>query len=92
MSSADLFVYVIVGDHQVSRLNYSLAFLKQFTRSEIVVIAGRCDTSIEHDQILRPPVADSYDDHQASILLKTNIHRVLVVLGPRRFFPASEVL
>jgi hypothetical protein len=77
MSSRDLFVYVIVGDHQVSRLNYSLAFLKQCTPCEIIVIAGRCNAAIEHDQILRPPVPDYYDDHQGSILLKTNIHRVL---------------
>jgi hypothetical protein len=76
-SGRDLFVYVIVGDHHVSRLNYSLAFLKQFTRSEIVVIAGRCNTPIEHEQVLWPPVPDSYDDHQGSILLKTSIHQVL---------------
>jgi hypothetical protein len=73
----DLFAYVIVGDSQVPRLNHSLRFLKQFSRQDIVVVASRCRAAIHHEQILRPRVPARFDDHQASILLKTNLHRVL---------------
>jgi len=72
-----LFAYVIVGDHQVPRLNHSLDFLKHFTRCDIVVVASRCTLPIHHEQVLRPEVADRWDDHRASILLKTNLYRVL---------------
>lgn len=75
--SENLFAYVIVGDSQVPRLNHSLAFLKRFVRCEVVVVAGRCSAPIHHDQIVRPCVETCFDNHQASILLKTNLHRVL---------------
>jgi hypothetical protein len=80
MSTArNLFAYVIVGDSQVARLNHSLQFLKRFIRCEVVVVASRCTMPIRHDQIVRPSVEACFDDHQASILLKTNLHRVLGV-------------
>jgi len=80
MSTArNLFAYVIVGDSQFPRLNESLQFLKTFVRCEVVVVAARCNTPIEHDQIIRPHVDTRFDDHQASILLKTNLHRMLGV-------------
>jgi hypothetical protein len=86
MSTArNLFAYVIVGDSQVARVNHSLEFLKRFVRCDVVVVAGRCTAPIHHDQIVRPRVEASFDDHQASILLKTNLHRVLGVFDSPRF-------
>jgi hypothetical protein len=76
-SNTKLFVYVVAGDSQVPRLNHSLEFLKHFVRCEIVVIASRCTLPINHDQVMRPYVDELFDDHQASILLKTGLHRVL---------------
>ena len=73
----NLFAFVIVGDSQVPRLNHSLRFLKRFSRQDIVVVASRCNATIHHEQVLRLPVDEHFDDHQASILLKTNLHRVL---------------
>jgi hypothetical protein len=86
MSTArTLFAYVIVGDSQVARLNRSLEFLKRFVHCEVVVVAARCSAPIQHDQIVRPSVEPRFDDHQASILLKTNLHRVLGVSDNPRF-------
>jgi hypothetical protein len=84
-ASRNLFAYVIVGDSQVPRLNHSLEFLKEFVRCDVVVVAGRCSVPILHDQIVRPCIEACFDDHQASILLKTNLHRVLGVFGKPGF-------
>jgi hypothetical protein len=72
-----LFVYVVAGDSQVPQLNRSLEFLKNFVRCEVVVIASRCTLQINHDQVIRPYVETRFDDHRASILLKTSVHRIL---------------
>jgi hypothetical protein len=51
--------------------------LKHFSRQEILVVASRCDVSIDHDQVIRMQVPEQFDNHQASIILKTNLHRLL---------------
>jgi len=72
-----LFVFAITGDSQVPRLNQSLRFLKPFTQNDIVVVACRCRSVIHHDQVLRQTMSENLDDHRASILLKTDLYRVI---------------
>jgi hypothetical protein len=71
------FVYALCGDSQVDLVNTSLRFLKRFTRQDIVVVASRCASPIQHDQVIRREMPGPFDDRQASILLKTNLHRLV---------------
>src|SRR5215469_12385494 len=87
-----LFVYVVAGDSQVARLNHSLEFLKHFVRCEIAVIASRCTFQINHDQVIRRDVDARFDDHRASILLKTNLHRTLGELPGQCCYIDSDVI
>lgn len=87
-----LFAHVVAGDSQVERVNHSLRFLKQFVRCDIVVVASRCTKPIDHDQVLRPSVDGCFNDHQASILLKTSIHRVLGRLPVRCCYLDTDVI
>ena len=76
-SAGNLFVYAICGDAHVRFVNLSLQFLKRFTRNDILVVASRCETPIEHDQVMRVDSPAGFDNHQASIMLKTNLHRLV---------------
>jgi len=57
-------------------VNVSLRFLKKFSRLPIVVLKSRTDVSIEHDQVLDIPIDPALDNHQASIVLKTGLHKI----------------
>ena len=72
----NLFVYAVCGDAHGRLVNTSLRFLKRFTSQEVLVVASRCASQIDHDQVIRIDPGDAFDDHQASILLKTNLHRL----------------
>jgi|HubBroStandDraft_6_1064221.scaffolds.fasta_scaffold32024_2 hypothetical protein len=76
----NLFVYALCGDPHVSFVNMSLRFLKRFTGQDILIVASRCSVPIEHDQVLWIESPPEFDNHQASIMLKTNLHRLV---GPR---------
>ncbi|HKV41108.1 MAG TPA: hypothetical protein VJX67_18015 [Blastocatellia bacterium] len=73
----NLFVYALCGDSHAGFVNTSLRFLKAFTNADVLVVASRCAADIRHDQVVRIEVDNRYDDHQASILLKTNLHRLV---------------
>ncbi|MGH9763648.1 MAG: hypothetical protein ACREAC_22685, partial [Blastocatellia bacterium] len=73
----NLFVYAVCGDAHGRLVNTSLRFLKRFTSQEVLVVASRCASQIEHDQVIRIDPGDAFDNHQASILLKTNLHRLV---------------
>jgi hypothetical protein len=75
-----LFVYAVCGNAHAERVNISLRFLKRFTHLEVLVVASRSTAPIDHDQVIRVEVGNEYDNRQASILLKTNLHRLI---GPR---------
>ena len=88
----NLFVYALCGDHHVGLVNTSLRFLKNFTRQEIVVLASRCESEIQHDQVQRHEVPSQLDNHQASIMLKTNVHRLVGSLAHRCFYLDTDVI
>ena len=75
------FVYAVCGDLHVKRVNLSLDFLKRFSRQDILVVAARADARIDHDQVIRIEIDPAFDNRQASILLKTNLHRLTGAAG-----------
>ncbi len=74
------FVFVVCGsaDH-INTLNFSIKALKKFSRYPIIVITDskRNATSIEHDYIIDVSTPVSYTHHEASIWLKTSLHKIL---------------
>jgi glycosyltransferase involved in cell wall biosynthesis len=86
------FVYAICGDAHAERANVSLRFLKKFTRSDIVVVRSRTTVSIAHDQVLNVPIDDAFDEHRASLALKTGLHKIFGNQRVVRCYLDSDVI
>lgn len=74
------FVFVVCGgDEHIETLNYSLPFLKYHSKNEILVVtdSSRNKIAINHDKIIDISTPEQYDNHQASIYLKTGLHKWL---------------
>jgi hypothetical protein len=71
------FVFSVSGDRHVAAVNKALRFLKNFTRNDIVVVTTRASVAPEHDQCISISTPPCFDDHQASIALKTSLHRIV---------------
>ena len=77
MQSKNVFVYAVTGNAHIEQVNRSLRFLKHFSKQDIVVVAARFDLPIDHDQVIHAEFPAELDNHQASVLLKTSLHRRL---------------
>lgn len=78
--SKNIFVFVVCGTREhIDTLHYSLRALKLWTRNNIVVITDttRNEIAIEHENIVDVKTPQQYNHHQASIYLKTGIHKLL---------------
>lgn len=76
----NIFVFVVCGsDEHINTLNFSLRYLKHFSKNEIVVVTdlSRNKIKILHEIIVDVRAPDNLDNHQASIFLKTSLHRIL---------------
>lgn len=76
--SKGIFVFVVCGDREhIDTLNYSLCVLKKYSKNEIFVLTdlSRNEAPIEHTNIVNVKTPEKYNHHQASIFLKTSIHR-----------------
>lgn len=74
------FVFVVCGGKEhIEELNFSLKFLRHFSKNEIIVITdkNRNEIKIEHDNIIDSETPANFNNHQASIYLKTSIHKHL---------------
>ncbi len=74
------FVYVVCGDKEhIDTLHYSLRFLKHFSSNKIIVLtdSSRNETPVIHDSIIDIKTPEKYNNHQASIFLKTGINQFL---------------
>ena len=78
--SPHTFVFAVVGDAHVARVNRVLPFLRRYSRAAIVVVTARTTAPVAHDQVIAVPTDPALGDRQASVLLKTGLHRVV---GPR---------
>lgn len=78
------FVFVVCGAKEhIDTLNYSLLALKKFSKTSIYVLTdtSRNKEKINHDAIIDIPTPKKYDAHQASIFLKTSLHKYLPLEG-----------
>ena len=76
----NIFVFVVCGDDKhVNTLNFSIKYLRFFSKNNIIVVTDlkRNNLKIEHDTILSFDTPEHYNHHQASIWLKTGLHRLL---------------
>lgn len=74
------FVFVVCGGREhIEELNFSLKFLRHFSNNEIIVLTDskRNEIDIEHDNILQVETPAEFNNHQASIYIKTGINKFL---------------
>lgn len=78
MSMANYFVFVVCGSNEhIETLQYSLNALRKFSRNQILVLtdSSRNETPIEYTNIIDVKTPEFLNHHQASIFLKTGIHK-----------------
>jgi hypothetical protein len=68
----------------------SLRFLKRVSRADIVVVSARAGR-IPHDQTFAVDVPASLTDHQASILLKTSLPRLIASNSVACYLDADQI-
>jgi len=92
MAQRHAFVFSVVGDRHIGLANLAISFLKRVSRQEIVVVRARSACPVAHDQVVDvvPPL--EYDDHQASIFLKTDLLRLVGGRGTRFCYLDSDVV
>lgn len=76
----NVFVFVVCGAKEhTDALHYSLQALKKFSKTEILVLTdtSRNEEEINHDSVIDFITPIHFNHHQASIFLKTGIHKFL---------------
>ncbi len=74
------FVFVVCGGKEhISELNFSLKFLRKFTKNEILVLTDhkRNEIRIDHDKVIQLETPENFNNHQASIYIKTGLNKFL---------------
>ena len=74
------FVFAVCGPERcISLLAFSIERLKRFTRIEIIVVTDsrRNEIPISYENIIDIATSSEYNDHEASIFLKTSLHKIL---------------
>lgn len=81
MSQQDnIFVFVVCGGREhIDTLHFALAALRRYSSCHITVVTDtlRNETPVIHDDIVDITTPAVYDHHQASIYLKTRLHKIL---------------
>lgn len=78
------FVFVVCGDDKhIHTLNFSLRYLKHYSRLPVMVVTdkARNRVAIEHEHVTNIRTPEALDHHQASIWLKTGLHKILPFPG-----------
>ncbi|OWY24037.1 hypothetical protein C7N43_04955 [Sphingobacteriales bacterium UPWRP_1] len=76
----NVFVYVVCGSAEhIETLHYSLQFIQKYSKCKVVVVTdlSRNQLPIRHHAVIDIPTPAQYNNHQASIYLKTGLHRFL---------------
>lgn len=74
------FVFVVCGAKEhIEELNFSLKFLRKFSKNEIIVLSDlkRNEIKIEHNNIIQIDTPKEFDNHESSIFIKTGINKFL---------------
>ena len=75
-----MFVFVVCGAKEhIDTLHFSLKALKKVSKYPILILtdSSRNEIPIEYDYIIDIKTPDHYNNHQASIFLKTGVHKFL---------------
>ncbi|MEM7038669.1 MAG: hypothetical protein AAF570_16910 [Bacteroidota bacterium] len=76
--SKNIFVFAVCGAAEhTDTLNFSLPYLRKYSQNDILVVtdSSRNEGDIQHDNILDIRTPTNFDNHQASIYLKTGLHK-----------------
>jgi hypothetical protein len=76
----NIFVFVVCGAKEhLTTLHFSLDYLKKYSKFPIYIVtdASRNEIAVEHDSIINIETPKDYNHHQASIYLKTGLHKFL---------------
>jgi len=74
------FVFVVCGAREhIDTLHLALKHIRQYTKYPIIILSdtSRNEINIEHDNLIDVRCPEIYNNHQASIYLKTGIHKFL---------------
>lgn len=82
-----LFVFAVVGTDHVKNLSIPLRELQKFTNHDIIVIQARSKVKSEIDRVIEVQVPHDFNNHEASIWIKTRLPTILEHsgYGGRRF-------
>lgn len=75
-----IFVFVVCGGKEhIDTLHFSLRAIKQYSKCKVLVVTDstRNEIPVNHTWIVDIKTPVEYDHHQASIYLKTGLHRFL---------------
>lgn len=78
--SKNIFVFVVCGGKEhIETLHFSLRYLKYFSKNEIIIVtdSARNEIPVLHDNVIDVKTPENYSHHQASIYLKTGLHKFL---------------
>lgn len=82
------FVFVVCGSAEhISTLNLSLKFLRRYSAYPVLVVtdSSRNEIAIEHDNIIDVETPQQYSHHEASIFLKTGLHKFLPDINTNKY-------
>lgn len=80
MDTENKFVYVVCGDEEnIAEVEFSLKYLEKFSKYKACVVtdSSRNKRTIKFHNIIDIKTPDIYDNHQASIYLKTKLYDIL---------------
>lgn len=79
-NQSSIFVFVVCGSREhIDTLHFSLKALRKFSGKKIIVITdiSRNEVAINHSNIVDIKTPEHFNHHQASIYLKTGLHKFL---------------
>jgi hypothetical protein len=79
-ASKNVFVFVVCGSQEhINALHYSLRALKQVSKNDIAVVTdpARNEIPVIHTKVIEVKTPPALNHHQASIFLKTALHKFL---------------
>ncbi len=74
----NIFIFVVCGAREhIDTLHFSLPYLQKFSSNEIWVLtdSSRNEVPVIHDHIIDIKTPEHFDNHQASIYLKTGVYQ-----------------
>ena len=80
MTGNNIFVFIVCGAREhIDTLHYTLKPLRHFSKNRIIVLTDslRNEIPIEWNDIVDVKAPEHFDNHQASIYLKTGVHKFL---------------